>query len=251
MWQKAIKKTVFTLNVDGYAPEITRLTYPFLRHYARKIGAEFHIISERKYPEYPAVYEKLQIYELGRELGNDWNIYIDSDTLVHPDLFDVTTHVSKDTVMNANADMAGNRWVYDQYFLRDGRHIGTCGWFTVASDWCLDLWHPLDLPYPEVLNNIYPVAAEEMLDRGHFIDDYILSRNIARYGLKYITLRDLLPTIGQGGASYALHEYLIPTDTKVKLIRDTIKDWNILHVLPAADQAELAAEEQLVGADAD
>lgn len=68
------KKTVFTLNVDGYAPEITALTYPLIEAYAEKIGADFHIISERKFPEWPVTYEKLQIFELAREMGNDWNI---------------------------------------------------------------------------------------------------------------------------------------------------------------------------------
>lgn len=242
MWQKAIKKTIFTLNVDGYSPEITRLTYPFMQHYAQKIGADFQIISERKYAQYAPVYEKLQIYDLGREMGNDWNIYIDSDTLVHPDLFDITDFLAKDTVMNVNVDMSGNRWVYDQYFRRDGRHIGTCGWFTIASDWCLDLWHPLDIPYHEALQRIYPAATEKMLDRDHFIDDYTLSRNVARFGLKYMTLRKLLSSIGQEGHAYLLHEYLIPTPIKVKLIKDTIRDWDILHVLPEEIQEELALE---------
>src|SRR5882672_8362849 len=144
-----MKKTIFTLNVDGYSSEITELTYPLIKQYANKIGADFHIIKTRKYPEYPAVYEKMQIYDLGREMQNDWNIYIDSDALVHPDMFDVTEFLSKDTVCHNGTDMANNRWRYDRYFQRDKRHIGSCNWFTIASDWCLDLWHPLDIAYKE------------------------------------------------------------------------------------------------------
>ena len=34
-------KVVFTLNVNDYAPEIRQYSYPLLRYYARKIGAEF------------------------------------------------------------------------------------------------------------------------------------------------------------------------------------------------------------------
>lgn len=33
-----MNKMVYALNVDGYAPEITELTYPWLRHYASKSG---------------------------------------------------------------------------------------------------------------------------------------------------------------------------------------------------------------------
>ena len=70
MWQKPLKKTVFTLNIDGYAPEVTELTYPLMKHYAAKIGADFHIIKERKFPDWPPVYEKMQIYQLAQEMKN-------------------------------------------------------------------------------------------------------------------------------------------------------------------------------------
>ena len=107
-WEKPLKKCIFTLNVDNYAPELTEITYPLIRRYADKIGATFHIIDERRYPGWPPVYEKLQIYRLAQEMGNDWNIYIDSDALVHPDLLDVTQLISKDTVMHNGNDFVGN-----------------------------------------------------------------------------------------------------------------------------------------------
>ncbi len=34
-----MKKTVFLLNIGNYAPQITGLTYPLIRRWARKIGA--------------------------------------------------------------------------------------------------------------------------------------------------------------------------------------------------------------------
>ena len=109
---------------NNYAPEITELTYPLIKHYAEKIGADFYTITERKFPNMPPVYEKMQIYDLGKKMENDWNIYIDSDALVHPDFFDVTNFIKKDTVVHNGADMANNRWRYDKYFIRDGRNIG-------------------------------------------------------------------------------------------------------------------------------
>jgi hypothetical protein len=89
-WSKDIKKTIYTLNIDDYAPEICALTYPLIQAYARKIGADFQVIRERKFPDWPVVYEKLQIHELGQRDSNDWNIYIDSDTLINPEMFDIT-----------------------------------------------------------------------------------------------------------------------------------------------------------------
>jgi hypothetical protein len=47
------KTTLYTLDVDGYAPDITRLTRPFLKHYAAKIGAELFIIDQRRSPAWP------------------------------------------------------------------------------------------------------------------------------------------------------------------------------------------------------
>ena len=64
MWQKQQKKTIFTLNVDGYSPEITDITYPLIKRYAKHIDADLHIIKDRKFPDWPVTYEKLQIYEL-------------------------------------------------------------------------------------------------------------------------------------------------------------------------------------------
>ena len=183
-----MRKTVYTLNVDDYCPEITALTYPLLKRYANKVGAEFYIISERLHPRYAPVYEKLQIYDLQLARGDDWSIFIDSDALVHPDMFDVTEFVGKDTVVHNGSDMANNRWRYDRFFRRDHRHIGSCNWFAIASDWCRELWAPpTDITYEEALENIFPIQHElnTIITRDHLIDDYLLSRNIAKYGLHF------------------------------------------------------------------
>jgi hypothetical protein len=221
-------KTLYTLNIDNYSSDITDLTYPLLRAYAKKIGAEFHVIDTRRWPRMPPVYEKLQIFELGAK--SDWNIYIDSDALVHPDFFDPTDHLSKDTVAHNGADMAGNRWRYDRYFRRDGRHIGSCNWFTVGSDWCLDLWHPLNDQTPEeAYAHIRPTLEEckAGISTEHLIDDYVLSRNIARYGLKFTTVSRMLKELDDTG-NYLWHQYLLKTEEKVEELRGVMKSWKLL-----------------------
>lgn len=225
-----IKKTIFVLNVDNYNPMITSLTYPLMKTWALKIGANFHEIKTRKFPTFPVAYEKLQIYELGKDMKNDWNIYIDADALVHPDLFDITNHLSKDTVLHNRNDLSGNRWKYDEYFMRDGRYISSCNWFTIASDWCLDLWKPLDMTCEEAVNNIYPVKLElnAGITRHHLIDDYTLSRNIARFGLKFKSLATIQQELGQKDFNYLYHQYLMPEREKVKQICFTIRNWGFL-----------------------
>jgi hypothetical protein len=231
MWQKPLKKTIFTLRVDNYAPEICDVTYPLLKHYAAKIGADFYTIKDRKFPDFPPVYEKLQIYDLAKEMHNDWNIYIDSDTLIHPDFFDVTNHLTKDTVAHNGVDMASIRWTYDRFFWRDGRNIGSCNWFAIASDWCVELWHPLDdLTLEEAQKNIHATVQElkTVVNGPHLIDDYTLSRNIAKYGLKYTTIIDIQKRVGLGeNPGFLWHQYTIPNDEKVVRMHEVLRGWGV------------------------
>lgn len=230
MWQKKLKKTIFTLNVNGYPSEITDLTYPLIRAYAEKIGADFFIISERRFPEFPIVYEKLQIYELAQQMGNDWNIYIDSDALVHPETIDFTLHLNKDTVAHNGCDMANVRWKYDRFFRRDGRNIGSCNWFTIASDLCIELWKPLDdLTLEEALKNIQPTVEEvnTIITKEHLIDDYVLSRNIAKYGLKFVTLKRIVTDVGLPNSEFFWHLYTVGTEEKTKQMKKVLENWKI------------------------
>lgn len=245
MWQQRTKKTLFTLNVDDYAPQITELTYPFLEHYARKIGAEFVIISTRKFPDYEPVYEKLQIYEIAQNMGNDWNLYFDSDAFINPEFFDITTYLPPDMVLHNGADNAGNRWVYDRFFQRDGRHIGSCNWFTVASSLCIELWKPLDdISYEEAISRIVPTCFEHTSGvRGsHLIDDFVLSRNIAKYGLKFATLSAIQAKISDK-ATYLWHKYTISLEQKRHELKQTIKQCMAIDYLPPRLRDEVFAVE--------
>lgn len=222
-----MKKTLYTLNLENYAPEITALTYPLLERYADKIQAKFEIINDRKFPGWPLVYEKLQIYERGKD--NDWNYFIDSDALVHPDFFDPTEHIPRDTVLHNGADMANNRWTYDRFFRRDGRHIGSCTWFCVASEWCRELWKPLDdLTLEEAVKNIHPTVIETntVKSPASLIDDYTMSRNIAKYGLKFQTTLGLMAQM-KDQSDYLWHQYVIVKDEKVRQMKHKLVQWEL------------------------
>ena len=231
MWEKSLKKTIYTLNVgNSYPSEITDLTYPLLKEYARKIDAEFYVITERKFPQHLEVYEKFQIYDLAKEHKNDWNIFFDCDTLIHPDTPDLTIHIDFDTVAHHGNDMASIRWKYNNpYLLRDGRLIGSCNWCAIASAWCTDLWHPSDLTPDQIAENIFPIVNE--LQAGitpiRLIDDYICSLNIARYGLKFTTVAAQFKKMGMDSANFFFHQYAIPSEEKVIRLREVIKHWNL------------------------
>lgn len=225
---RQIKKTIYLVNIGKYEPKITKYTYPLIEKYAQKIGADIVKITERKFPEFPVVYEKLQIYELAQKNQSDWNIYIDSDAMIHPETIDFTNFLKKDTILHHGTDMANIRWTYDGYFLRDGRNIGSCNWFTMASDWCIDLWKPLDdITYKQALDMIHPIQHElnTVITRSHLIDDFTLSRNIAKFGLKVDTAMELIKRVGLPSANFFWHEYTLTSKEKTEKIAKVYQDW--------------------------
>lgn len=232
MWQKKIKKTFYTLCLDKEKyQEILDITYPLFKKYCKKIDAEFYEINTRKYPEYPANYEKVQIYQLGQDMENDWNIFFDCDAIIHPDTPDLTYYIPRDYCAHNGNDMAGLRWRYDRFLLRDGRNIGSCTWLNIASDWTIELFKPLDdLTLEEVANNISPVNGEVltgMVPPIRLIEDYVFSRNIAKYGLKFIRLMDIWPRIGIPNAEFFFHAYAIPIEEKVIRMKECLKNWRV------------------------
>lgn len=213
-----------------FSPEICQRTYPLLRLFAEKCDADFEIITERKFSSMPVTYEKFQIWWRAQERADDWSIFFDSDSLVHPDTPDPTELIGKDTVMHNGMDFANNRFKYDNCFRRDGRNIGSGTWFCVCSDWTLDLWHPLeDVTLEHCLQSIQPTLFERSrgVTREHLIDDYLVSRNIARYGLKFTSFIDLQKKLGRERDFYFWHQYAMPLDEKIRQMDEVLKGWNL------------------------
>ena len=231
MWQKAVKKTLFTLAIDNWQPEICDITFPLLKRYADKMGADFYVIKDRKFPEFPITYEKLQIYQLAQEMENDFSVYFDADALVHPETPDITDLLPKDTVAHNGVDK-NIRYKTDRFFWRDGRGISSCNWCTIASDYCIELWKPPeDLTPQECIDRCYPSVDEAnsgVITPYHLIDDFILSRNIAKYGLKFKTLINIFKEMGLENAWFFWHKYIIPPDQKIVEMKKVLEQWRLV-----------------------
>ncbi len=221
-----MKTVVCTLNIGNYQPAIRALTYPLMQQYAEKIRAEFVEITERKFPDWPVVMEKFQCAEIGRKYDADWVIFFDADALVSPEFFNPTTHLGLDTVLFNGKDMSEIRFYPDKYFLRDGRRIGACDWHCCSPRWVRDdLYSFPDISLEECVNNIKVTTGEHnsgLFKDNHLIDDYVLSRNVARFGLKHDTNLDLCarmgwrnPQNGQGVNQYLFHLYAITEQEKI------------------------------------
>ena len=94
-----MKKLLVTLNIGDYDKEITDLTFPYMKQYAQNIGADFHIIRERKFPDFPLMLEEFQMYEFSKTY--DWIIFLDGDCLINPKAIDLTTLVEENRVLIA------------------------------------------------------------------------------------------------------------------------------------------------------
>lgn len=221
-----MKKTIFTLNIDGYASDVAKLTYPYMKMYADKIGAEFVEINKRKFPGYPVIYEKFQIYELTKD--NDWGLFFDADTLINPKLFDITEVVPMDTVSSLGINPLEGHYDLDEYFLRDGRRMSVGSCMTFASSLCREMWEPItDLTLLEILSRFHPWHNEELIGytREFLIDDYLISRNIAKYHLKYKSLRDFLREQNMNDYDFIYHQFGLPKEKKIKEIKSRLAAW--------------------------
>lgn len=217
-----MKKLLVTLDIN-YTKEITDITFPYMKSYAEKIDADFKIITEKKFLNQPANIEKFQLYELSKDY--DWTIFIDADALIHPNCPDVTEVYNKDVVIFNGYDLYPLRFKPNNYTRRDRRNIGACTWFTVFSDWTRHLWKPYENP-EQYVNQIYPTHKEINFGYSaeHILDDYLVSRNIAKYGLEVKTiLHDMFSSYPKDGHPlFFIHEYSISQKEKIEYL----SKWN-------------------------
>ena len=167
------KACVHTIQLNNWFPELCDLTLPLIQKWANNIGADFNLISEPKFPGWPANYERFQIWESGA--GYEWNINIDADFIINPTLEDVTDN--DPSIVRAEAYMHTDVFFYpNQYFLRDGRGISMSDNFILSSWMTHDVWTPLQMSYEE--------AAKHCIKDSRQVSEFAVSLNIARYGLK-------------------------------------------------------------------
>lgn len=223
-------KTLWTLAID-FPPELTRRTFPLMERYARKIGADFRIIAERRFPDWPITYEKLQIHELGRDSA--FNLFVDADALIHPNLFDLSQHIPRDHAFFYSTESAEPRiGPYDPWLLRDGRHLYGGGWMMAAWDWTHDFWRPIDdLTPEEAVARLHPLQPERTfgITPAHQIDELATARNVARFGLKIITYPDIIRPSGltRDTDTRLWHQCLLTQPEKLRDMDMVLKAWQI------------------------
>ena len=222
-----MRKLIHVVNINDFFPELFALTYPTIRSYAERNGYMINMITERKFPDYPINYEKMQVYEDGKDA--EVNILCDADMLIHPEFPDVIEFLKRDSIaFNDNYNIS---WKYHvdriRYFMRDGRDVGIATNFVVSSDWTHDVWEPLSLSQKDIED----LAKKENTDTGgadgrgwgHYADEFALSYNMAKYGLKYtgVTWEDWM-------RPFLIHTGTGDENEALQIARDTLEKWSRL-----------------------
>ena len=223
-----MRKLIHVVNINNFFPELFALTYPTIRDYAEKHGYMINMITERKFPDYPLHYEKFQVYEDGKEA--EVNILCDADMLIHPEFPDVVSRLRRDSIaFNDNYNIS---WKYHveriPYFMRDGRDVGIATNFVVTSDWTHDAWKPIPLSPQEIEDLAKKEVTEGGSDSsqrgwGHYADEFALSFNLAKYGMKY---QGICPEDWQ--RPFLIHVGTGDKPKSLRIARQTLEEWSRL-----------------------
>ena len=222
-----MNKIHHVLNINDFFPELFALTFPTIKAYADRTGFTINLITERKFPDYPINYEKMQVYEDGKNA--EVNILCDADMLIHPEFPEVTKFLKRDSIaFNDNYNISMKYQVDKiRYFMRDGRDVGIATNFVVSSDWTHDVWEPLSLSQKDIED----LAKKENTDTGgadgrgwgHYADEFALSYNMAKYGLKYtgVTWEDWM-------RPFLIHTGTGDKNEALQIARTTLQEWSKL-----------------------
>lgn len=208
-----MKNIIHVVYINDYFPELWEMCLPTIKQYAYKTKSELNIITQRKFPDWHINYEKFQVYEDGKYA--DSNFLIDADVLIHPKFPDFSNGISlpHHIAFNDNYHASTKFHVADNiYFQRDGRDVGIASNAVISFKSTHDVWEPL---------NISPAKGKTITYvREGDIDEYTLSHNMAKYGLKYTGI-----TWEEWQRFYFVHIGCGDRAKAIDLARKTLYNW--------------------------
>ena len=223
-----MKKLLVTLNINDYDKEITNLTFPFMKEYAKNIGADFHIIKERKFTDFPLMLEEFQMYEFAETY--DWIIFLDGDCLINPKGVDLTTLVEEDRVLIAKFNSPTHHYHPDNIEGKYNLKYYAPFFFLVFHKNSKDCVKPYQNPYDyyEYINlkSTHPEMETYMKIRTHLsekeikdtlIDEFLLTLNLHRYNIKTASLQEDFSELS------IIAHISDARDVKIKHLKNSIK----------------------------
>jgi hypothetical protein len=229
-----MKKLLVTLNIDDYDKDITRLTFPYMEQYAKNIGADFHIITERKFPNSPLRLEEFQMYEFSQTY--DWIIFLDADCLINPKGVDLTKLVEEDRVIIAKYNSPTHHFHQENIEKKYIFKYYATFFFLVFNKNSRNCVKPHENPYDYYeyinLNSTHPEMKNYMKIRTDLtereikdtlIDEFLLTLNLHRYNIKTASLVQDFPKLNIISHMSDIKE------KKIKHLKKSIKEMKIIH----------------------
>jgi hypothetical protein len=196
-----MKKLLVTLNIGDYDREITNITFPYMKQYAKNIGADFHAITERKFPDFPLMLEEFQMYEFSNSY--DWIIFLDGDCLINPNGKDLTKLVNDDVVLIAKHIPPEHHFFSNDIEGKYNLQYYAPFFFLVFHKNSRDCVKPYDNPHDYYkhlnLNSSHSEMISYMKIRTHLteneikdtlIDEFLLTLNLHKYNIKTASLQE-------------------------------------------------------------
>ena len=196
-----MKKLLVTLNIGDYDREITNITFPYMKEYAKNIGADFHVITERKFPDFPLMLEEFQMYEFSNSY--DWIIFLDGDCLINPNGKDLTKLVDDDVVLIAKHNSPVHHFFPNDIEGKYNLQYYAPFFFLVFHKNSRDCVKPYANPYDYYnhinLNSSHPEMISYMKIRNHLtekeikdtlIDEFLLTLNLHKYNIKTASIQE-------------------------------------------------------------
>jgi hypothetical protein len=204
-----MKKVLVTLDIN-YPKEITDLTFPCMEQYAKNIGAEFLILTERKFPHLPITQEKFQLYDI----DSDYIIFLDADALINPNSFDFST-LKSDIIVIAE-------WLDGADFLPESppgkNKIRIHSAFLAFSKESKYLVKPHENPLQYIPNILNPKPEWQL-------DEYVMSLNLLKHGGNILTTKENFPGNIAHDGNY------LTVEQKVKMLKENLEKLNNKNIM--------------------
>jgi hypothetical protein len=205
-----------------------------MKEYVKNIGADFHIITERKFPDLDINLEKFQLYDIC--LDYDWTIFLDADCLINPKGIDLTKLVENDRIIISSYNNPKHHFYPENIEGRYNLNYYAPFFFLVFhknSKNCVKPYsNPLD--YYKYINfqsdnkefvqyfkdkNLLDI---EKLD-GIFLDEFLLTLNLHRYNIKTASLVEDFPELS------VISHTSDTKEKKIKQLKESIKKLKTIH----------------------
>ena len=231
-----MNKVLYTPNYNQYEPEICSITYPLIKQYCHKIGADFRIIDKPfDLGVDTKISGKFHLHKLAQE-KNQITMFLDSDALIHPDAPDFMIHcIGPKLVFCFGQDYPFMRFRADQFFAYAQANglvepytmvpYGMCTWCVICNDSSYHVWEP-PVNAAEAISYITPTVVEAHIKTAaSLLDDYQTSLNLVKHKLTIINGIEALTAVKYTGVMPFYHQYLVTPEEKarqLKFVRDNV-----------------------------